>query len=82
MDARDEETPPILMILRAVVRDPQAFASFLRNLTPTHLDAAWALALELAAIDDVAVSTNADLLAAWCTQQMLAGIDARARVGK
>jgi hypothetical protein len=71
MQPERRKPPQILSILRALVQNPEAFASFLRYVPPTHLSCAWELAFELACIDDMHTSTSADLLSAWCTTQLL-----------
>lgn len=62
---------PILSVLKAVARDPDTFAAFLRHLSPADLDYAWLLAFDLATADDIASNTSADMLAGWCTARLL-----------
>lgn len=65
---------PILNVLKAVSRDPETFAAFLRHLSPTDLEHAWSLAFELAEADDIASNTSADCLSGWCTARLLAAL--------
>jgi hypothetical protein len=61
----------IICILRALAAQPSAFRSAVLNLNSEDLNDVYALVIELGQIDNVDVSTSADILASWCAQELI-----------
>lgn len=71
MNDKELRRKRLLCILKSVSGDPDAFASFLRYLSPEDAEEAWQVVFELAQAEQPKLNDCADLLGLWCTRHML-----------
>lgn len=72
----------IISILNALAEQPRTFESFIAYLQQEDLLDAWRLATDLSEIDNKTCNLCADVLAQWCTQELLKIIAESSKLSK